>query len=69
MNGANCDRKATYKAEHNAKTKLRKLRKNVIDPFGLQVYWCDRHNGWHIGTKRSPEMRRMIRGYSRWDSR
>ena len=46
-----CDGKRTYRAERAAQLAAKQMRRKVIDCFRLQHYWCDRHQGWHVGNK------------------
>ena len=46
-----CDAKRTYRREADAKAERRRMWKSVIDPFRVEVYWCGRHKGWHLGNR------------------
>lgn len=51
-----CDRKQLFKREDRARQELRVMKRRVIDCFRLQVYFCERHNGWHIGNRPLPKL-------------
>lgn len=51
-----CDHKKLYKRKAAAERECRKMKRYVVDPFRLQVYRCDRHNGWHIGNAPLPKL-------------
>lgn len=46
-----CDGKRLFRSERGVRQELRRMRRNTIDWFRLESYWCDRHNGWHIGNR------------------
>lgn len=49
-----CDRKQVFKREDAARRELRRIKRKVIDNFRLQAYFCERHNGWHLGNVQLP---------------
>lgn len=51
MTEQRCDSKRCYKSEKAARTHLRQMKRRSVDIFRLNVYWCERHNGWHIGNQ------------------
>jgi len=56
----NCDRKRVFGSEKAAAAELKRMKREVIDPFRLNVYRCERHNGWHIGAKSNGAIWRLM---------
>lgn len=56
---ARCNGKRVYKAESSAVMELKRMKRKVIDPFRLKHYWCEVHQGWHIGNVVSSHIQRL----------